>query len=183
MNDLPPITFASGDRVPAHARTAPSGVERIMFGENVEKPMARLSYVRLGEKACFAGMLFRDAPSEYRAGTSMVEYFFEEATPALGLEPGVTSIIRKPIIALLLAKYGLEPDVTSETWSHVGLLVRRDTTSRNHPALHFVEGNEPEFNDDRHRRYYDIVPNRELPYMYPLASPSRRVDIHTSYTP
>ena len=47
-----------------------------MFGENAEKPMARLSYVRLGEKACFAGMLFRDAPSEYRAGTSMLEYFF-----------------------------------------------------------------------------------------------------------
>ena len=108
---------------------------------------------------------------------------WEEVTPALGLEPGTTSVIRKPIIALLLAKYGLEPDVTSETWSHVGLLVKRDTTSRNHPALHFVEGNEPEFNDDRHRRYYDIVPNRELPYMYPLASPSRRVDIHTSYTP
>ena len=78
-----------------------------MFGKNAEKLMARLSYVRLGEKACFAGMLFRDAPSEYRAGTSMLEYFFEEVTPALGLEPGVTSIIRKPIIALLLAKYGL----------------------------------------------------------------------------
>lgn len=76
--------------------------------------MARLSYVRLGKKACFAGMLFRDAPSEYRAGTSMLEYFFEEVAPALGLEPGATSVIRKPIIALLLAKYGLEPDVTSE---------------------------------------------------------------------
>ena len=63
------------------------------------------------------------------------------------------------------------------------VLVRRDTTSRNHPALHFIEGNEPEFNGDQHRRYYDIVPNRELPYIYPLASPSRRVDIHTSYTP
>ena len=50
MNDLPPITFANGDHVPAHARTAPSGVERIMFGENAEKPMARLSYVRLGKK-------------------------------------------------------------------------------------------------------------------------------------
>lgn len=79
--------------------------------------MARLSYVKIGEKVCFAGMLFRDAPSEYRAGTSMLEYFFEEVTPALGLEPGKTSVIRKPIIALLLAKYGLEPDVTSETWS------------------------------------------------------------------
>lgn len=183
MNDLPPITFANGDRLPAYARTAPSGVERVVFGENAEKPMARLSYARLGEKACFAGMLFRDAPSDYRAGTSMLEYFFEEATPALGLEPGNTSAIRKPIIALLLAKYGLESDVTSETWSHAGLLVRRDTTSRNRPALHFVEGNKSEFNDDRHRRYYDIVPNRELPYMYPLASPSRRVDMHTSYTP
>jgi hypothetical protein len=183
MNELPPITFANGDRVPAHARTAPSGVERIMFGENADKPMARLSYARLGKKACFAGMLFRDAPSDYRAGTSMLEYFFEEVTPALGLEPGTTSVIRKPIIALLLAKYGLEPDVTSETWSHVGLLVKRGTTSRNHPALHFVKGNESEFNDDRYRRYYDIVPNGELPYMYPLASPSRRVDMHTSYTP
>ena len=111
--------------------------------------MARLSYARLGEKACFAGMLFREAPPDYRAGTSMLEYFFEEVTPALGLEPGATSVIRKPIIALLLAKYGLEP----------------------------------EFNDDRHRRYYDIVPNRGLAYMYPLASPSRRVDMHTSYTP
>lgn len=88
MNNLPPITFANGDRVPAHVRTAPSGVERVMFGEDAEKPMARLSYARLGEKACFAGMLFRDAPSEYRAGTSMLEYFFEEVTPALGLEPG-----------------------------------------------------------------------------------------------
>lgn len=62
MNELPPITFANGDRVPAHVRTAPSGVERVMFGENAEKPMARLSYVKIGEKACFAGMLFRDAP-------------------------------------------------------------------------------------------------------------------------
>lgn len=106
MNNLPPITFANGDRVPVHVRTAPSGVERIMFGENAEKPMARLSYVRLGKKACFAGMLFREAPSDYRAGTSMLEYFFEEATPALGLEPGSTSIIRKLSLLCCLPSTG-----------------------------------------------------------------------------
>lgn len=44
MSDLPPIRFANGACLVANEVTAPSGVKRIVFGDNLEKPMARLGY-------------------------------------------------------------------------------------------------------------------------------------------
>ena len=79
MSDLPPIRFANGACLVANEVTAPSGVKRIVFGDNPEKPMARLGYREVGRKACFAGMLFKNAPDEYKAGTSILSYFFETA--------------------------------------------------------------------------------------------------------
>ena len=183
MSDLPPIRFANGACLVVNEVTAPSGVKRIVFGDNPEKPMARLGYREVGRKACFAGMLFKNAPDEYKAGTSILSYFFETAIPELGLNPGETSKIHKPVIALLLARYGLEADTTSEYWSRAGLLVQRVGISRKHPQLHFCEGNEEEFEDEQYQRFYDIVLNRELPFLYPLKSPSKQVDVHTSYIP
>lgn len=116
MSDLPPIRFANGACLVANEVTAPSGVKRIVFGDDPEKPIARLGYREVGRKACFAGMLFKNAPDEYKAGTSILSYFFETAIPELGLHPGETSKIHKPVIALLLARYGLEADTTSEYW-------------------------------------------------------------------
>ena len=64
MSDLPPIRFANGACFVANEVTAPSGVKRIVFGDDPEKPMARLGYREVGRKACFAGMLFKNAPDE-----------------------------------------------------------------------------------------------------------------------
>ena len=61
--------------------------------------------------------------------------------------------------------------------------MQRVGISRKHPQLHFCEGNEEEFEDEQYQRFYDIVPNRELPFLYPLKSPSKQVDVHTSYIP
>ena len=94
MSDLPPIRFANGACFVANEVTAPSGVKRIVFGDDPEKPMARLGYREVGRKACFAGMLFKNAPDEYKAGTSILSYFFETAIPELGLHPGETSKIQ-----------------------------------------------------------------------------------------
>lgn len=104
MSDLPPIRFANGACFVANEVTAPSGVKRIVFGDNPEKPMARLGYREVGRKACFAGMLFKNAPDEYKAGTSILSYFFETAIPELGLHPGETS----KYINLLLLYFWLD---------------------------------------------------------------------------
>lgn len=98
-------------------------------------------------------------------------------------EPGETSIIRKPIIALELARYGLVASHFVETRATAGLLTPRIDTRRGRPSLHFIDGNKAEFLNPAHEKYYDIVPNRELPYLYPLEKPSRPIDIHTSYRP
>lgn len=142
-----------------------------------------MSYNQSDDEAHFAGMLFRGAPRDYAAGHSIIAYFFETALPSLGLAPGETSIIRKPIIALELARYGLVASHFVETRTAAGLLTPRIDTRRGRPSLHFIDGNEAEFLNPAHEKYYDIVPNRELPYLYPLEKPSRPIDIHTSYQP
>ena len=53
-------------------------MKRIVFGDDPEKTMARLGYREVGRKACFAGMLFKNAPDEYKAGTSILSYFLKQ---------------------------------------------------------------------------------------------------------
>ncbi len=55
MSDLPPIRFANGACLVANKVTAPSGVKRIVFGDDPEKPMARLGYRESWQEGLFCG--------------------------------------------------------------------------------------------------------------------------------
>ena len=99
----------------------------------------RLSFHQAGGEASFAGMLFRDAPPGSRAGERIVDYFVNSLCPELGLSVGETSIIRKPVMALVLARCGFLA-IESDGRVEAGLLPAR--TGDRRPVLHFISGNE-----------------------------------------
>ena len=153
---LPPLSLANGTQLSAGLYSVEGGTRyRMVFGDHPE----RLSSPRVtfnseaGRIAHFAGMLFRGAPRDSMAGMSMIDYFTKVAQGELGLAIGETSTMRKPIIVRCL-----------------------------HPNVHFISGNQLEFEDSRWRRFYRVVSERELPYRYPLEHPSTEIDLHTSFT-
>ncbi len=181
---LPPLRLADNTELSAHLvqlEDDPTSRQLILFGDLDKKgEIPRLTFHDVGGAAIFAGMLFRDAPRGSRAGVSMLEYFCRTMPEELGLRVGETSVIRKPLIALSLARYGFTA-AGLDSRVCAGILPQGFIQSRR-PGLHFIDGNEAVFNDPHHERYYRAISNRELPWLYPLERPSRPVDIHTSFT-
>ena len=115
------------------------------------------------------------------AGMSMIDYFTKVAQGELGLAIGETSTMRKPIIVRCLAKYGFLASRLESTSVRAGLLPR-GIDDGHHPNVHFISGNQSEFEDLRWQRFYRVIDKRELPYRYPLEYPSTEIDLHTSFT-
>lgn len=181
---LPPLRLADDTELPAQLvrlKDDPTERQLILFGELSKKgEIPRLTFHDIGGAAVFAGMLFRDAPKGSRAGVSMLKYFCRTMPEELGLQVGETSVIRKPLIALSLARCGFTAaDADSRVCA--GILPQGSIQSRC-LDLHFIDGNETVFSDPRYRRFYRVISSRELPWLYPLENPSRPVDIHTSFT-
>lgn len=181
---LPPLSLANGTQLSAGLYSVEGGTRyRMVFGDHPE----RLSSPRVtfnseaGRIAHFAGMLFRGAPRDSMAGMSMIDYFTKVAQGELGLAIGETSTMRKPIIVRCLAKYGFLASRLESTSVRAGLLPRGIDDSH-HPNVHFISGNQLEFEDSRWRRFYRVVSERELPYRYPLEHPSTEIDLHASFT-
>lgn len=190
-HDLPPLILANGMKLPAKLAEVTVDADRaknkrwqVTFGraEEMEKTnhsrIPRLSFHQAGGRASFAGMLFRDAPPGSRAGERIVDYFVNSLCPELGLSVGETSVIRKPVMALVLARCGFLA-IESDERVEAGLLPAR--TGDRRPVLHFISGNEQNLDNPKYSGYYSVVANRELPFLYPLENPSRPVDIHTQF--
>ena len=190
-HDLPPLILANGMKLPAKLAEVAVDVDRtdnkrwrVVFGCAEEMGITdrsripRLSFHQAGGRASFAGMLFRDAPPGSRAGERIVDYFVNSLCPELGLSVGETSIIRKPVMALVLARCGFLA-IESDGRVEAGLLPAR--TGDRRPVLHFISGNEQNLDNPKYSGYYSVVANRELPFLYPLENPSRPVDIHTPF--
>ena len=190
-HDLPPLILANGMKLPA--KLAEVAVDagrtenkrwRVVFGCAEEMGITdrsripRLSFHQAGGEASFAGMLFRDAPPGSRPGERIVDYFVNSLCPELGLSVGETSVIRKPVMALVLARCGFLA-IESDEKATAGLLPAR--TGDRSPALHFISGNRQSLDNPKYSGYYSVVANRELPFLYPLENPSRPVDIHTPF--
>lgn len=181
---LPPLSLANGTQLSAGLYSVEGGTRyRMVFGDHPE----RLSSPRVtfnseaGRIAHFAGMLFRGAPRDSMAGMSMIDYFTKVAQGELGLAIGETSTMRKPIIVRCLAKYGFLASRLESTSVRAGLLPR-GIDDGHHPNVHFISGNQSEFEDLRWQRFYRVIDKRELPYRYPLEYPSTEIDLHTSFT-
>lgn len=187
MEKLPPITFANGQNMPVSLHLGEGGRRRIILGAdtpaNSSSPRITFRIDEDSGEAHFAGMLFKHAPKELSAGMSMLGYFFETALSEMGLQPGETSVIRKPIIALQLGRYGLVADLTLGSHVEVGVLPRSRNERSSRPNVHFIQGNLDELEKPEHGRFYKIIPGRELPFLYPLEQPSVEVDLHTSFLP
>ena len=97
--------------------------------------------------ALLAGMLFRDAPPGSRAGERIVDYFVNSLCPELGLSVGETSVIRKPVMALVLARCGFLA-IESDGRVEAGLLPAR--TGDRRPVLHFISGNEQNLDNPKY---------------------------------
>ena len=190
-HDLPPLILANGMKLPAELAEVAVDADRtenkrwrVVFGCAEEMGITdrsripRLSFHQAGGRALLAGMLFRDAPPGSRAGERIVDYFVNSLCPELGLSVGETSVIRKPVMALVLARCGFLA-IESDEKATAGLLPAR--TGDRSPALHFISGNRQSLDDPKYSSYYSVVANRELPFLYPLKNPSRPVDIHTSF--
>lgn len=140
-HNLPPLILANGMKLPAELAEVAVDADRtenkrwrVVFGCAEEMGITdrsripRLSFHQAGGKALFAGMLFRDAPPGSRAGERIVDYFVNSLCPELGLSVGETSIIRKPVMALVLARCGflaIESDerATEPGYCQLGLAI------------------------------------------------------------
>lgn len=181
---LPPLLLADGTQLSAGLYSVEDGTRyRMVFGDHPERLSSpRVTFnPEVGKIAHFAGMLFRSAPRDSMAGMSMLNYFTKVTQDELGLIIGETSTMRKPSIIRCLAKYGFIANRLESTSVCAGLLPH-GIDGGHHPNVHFISGNQSEFEDLRWRQFYRVVDKRELPYRYPLEHPSTEIDLHTSFT-
>lgn len=164
-----------------------NGRRHLCFLKGSERPTSYSS--RLGvfvdprdSSVSLLGMIVNDKLRGSGAGKAIAQYFLEYANDT-GLNPVNTSIIRKPIIALTLARTGFTPE---EGGVLVGLLPQLSSDISVCPRITPLNPSSlPADVVDRSEagKFYEVVGEESLTRQYPVFNPYTPVTIHTQYRP
>lgn len=143
--------------------------------------IARLRYRVLGKEAVFGGILVPTKLAGHNLGVEMIKYF-AQFVERRGLDFFRTGTIRKPMIALSLARADFVP-VSRDLL--VEILPRSQRSLSRIPNIHVIENRESRAltsgSQDGDDNFFRVISKEEVLRKYPINAPENIVAICTRY--